>query len=164
MWEMLAGSIASAAAGFGMNQRATEKAAHLSADMYQKRYQWTVEDLKSAGLNPMLAYSSGVGGSPSASPSGSSSADSVASETVAMDNQTRVATAQEALLRAQAENVRKEADIKGPKSAIMREVEDWLGDILGNSADHQDRQIKRKQNKESNLKSIRDFFGQFFKK
>jgi len=28
--------------------------------MYQHRYQWTVKDLESAGLNPMLAYSQGA--------------------------------------------------------------------------------------------------------
>jgi hypothetical protein len=37
-----------------------------SASQYATRYQTTVKDLKSAGLNPMLAYSQGAGTAPTA--------------------------------------------------------------------------------------------------
>ncbi len=37
------------------------------AQMYGQRYQITMDDMRRAGLNPMLAYSQGVGSSPSGS-------------------------------------------------------------------------------------------------
>lgn len=39
-----------------------------SAEQYAKRYQTTVQDMQAAGLNPMLAYSQGVGNSPQSTP------------------------------------------------------------------------------------------------
>lgn len=40
-------------------RRAIKAAIH----MFQNRYQWTMNDMEKAGLNPILAYKSGVGGS-----------------------------------------------------------------------------------------------------
>lgn len=54
----LAGSAAQAAMSWKMQQDAQEH----QKDMYKQRYQWTMEDMRSAGLNPMLAYAQGVGG------------------------------------------------------------------------------------------------------
>lgn len=48
-------------------QAAAEQANAFSAQQYAHRYQTTVEDMKAAGLNPMLAYQQGTG---SASPTG----------------------------------------------------------------------------------------------
>jgi len=42
-----------------------ERANAFSAQQYATRYQTTVKDLTQAGLNPMLAYSQGVGSAPS---------------------------------------------------------------------------------------------------
>lgn len=63
--------------------------------MFARRYQTTVQDMMSAGLNPMLAYSQG-GGSPPGAPVTSSGESSMGSRAVVSYNQSKVATAQEA--------------------------------------------------------------------
>lgn len=49
-----------------LSNRAAEKAQEHQKKMYRSRYQWTMEDMRLAGLNPMLAYRQGVGGPGSA--------------------------------------------------------------------------------------------------
>ncbi len=39
-----------------------QKSRDFTADIYQRRYQWTMADMKKAGLNPILAYKQGAGG------------------------------------------------------------------------------------------------------
>jgi hypothetical protein len=65
------GSIASAGIGMAggmMNNNANANQARManefSAQQYATRYQTQVEDLKKAGLNPMLAYTQGAGSAP----------------------------------------------------------------------------------------------------
>jgi hypothetical protein len=54
-------------AAFNQSQSATALAFERNKYLYQNRYQWAVEDMKKAGLNPILAASGGfsVGSSPS---------------------------------------------------------------------------------------------------
>lgn len=47
--------------------KAASKQMAFQKEAYRHRYQWTMQDMKAAGLNPMLAYQTGVGG---ASPQG----------------------------------------------------------------------------------------------
>lgn len=51
-----AAMIGAAAIGAGGGMFANSQSAAAAKDMYKKRYQWQVKDLKAAGLNPMLAY------------------------------------------------------------------------------------------------------------
>lgn len=64
--------IASAAIGAGASvfgavsqnqasRRAVDEANEFSERTLRNRYQWTVEDMRNAGLNPMLAYQQGAG-------------------------------------------------------------------------------------------------------
>lgn len=73
---------------------------NFSAGMYGNRYQIMVRDLKRAGLNPMLAYMNGPGGSPSGATSGSSGYGNFGEAGVSSYNTTRIASAQEANLNA----------------------------------------------------------------
>lgn len=59
---------ASIGGGFDANQAArdnADSANQFSAQQYATRWQTTTKDMQAAGLNPMLAYSQGVGNSPS---------------------------------------------------------------------------------------------------
>lgn len=72
------GSLVSKALDYGLDYLGVKQAQSFSnsaaseayarqKDMYQHRYQWTVDDMKKAGLNPIMAASGGfsVGGAPS---------------------------------------------------------------------------------------------------
>lgn len=65
---------------------------------YGMRYQMMVQDLKAAGLNPMLAYSSGAGGAPSVGPASAQGYGNAGESAVEGFNATRLASAQEAKL------------------------------------------------------------------
>lgn len=73
------GGIASAI-GSGINASKNRKWMRKN---YKNRYQWTMQDMKRAGLNPMLAYSQGVGGNIGAPPMADFSGLAKVDETVA---------------------------------------------------------------------------------
>lgn len=98
-------SVGDALINQGLGMRRQRQAQGFSADMFQKRYQMTVEDMKAAGLNPMLAYMQGAGGQPS-----SSAASVAGSEIQGGVNQTRLASAQEANINADTEKKAAEKD------------------------------------------------------
>lgn len=81
-----ASSSANALVGYGLNHAATKYAAKLQADMYKHRYQWAVDDMRKAGLNPILAATSGIGGSFSGASALGTSVPSIGGEASAMSN------------------------------------------------------------------------------
>jgi len=128
-----AGNVAGTAVNFALNSRSQEKAQNYQSDMFQSRYQMTVNDLKAAGLNPMLAYTQGVGGAPSSS-AVSSGGSSMGSDAVDSYNSSRIASAQAALLAAQTKSASLDADMKGPQAEIMKGVLKLLKRWTGSSA------------------------------
>lgn len=52
------------------NEKAIRLQNELNVDNYKHRYQWAVDDMRAAGLNPILAATNGVGGSISGSSAG----------------------------------------------------------------------------------------------
>ncbi len=60
--------------------------AKIQEQQYRQRYQWTVEDMKKAGLNPILAATSGLGGSLSGVASASGVSGDVGSTAVGAAN------------------------------------------------------------------------------
>lgn len=52
------------------NEKAIRLQNELNVENYKNRYQWAVEDMRSAGLNPILAATNGIGGSISGASAG----------------------------------------------------------------------------------------------
>lgn len=55
-------SLASGAVSSAMDYQSQKRAQEYATAAYKHRYQWTVQDLQKAGLNPALAYGQGTGG------------------------------------------------------------------------------------------------------
>ena len=66
MWGAIIGGVSSLISG-AMNNSANRHAATVANQRnvynYQHRYQWAMDDMQKAGLNPMLAATQGIGGS-----------------------------------------------------------------------------------------------------
>ena len=57
------GSVFGSAAQNHYNSANAEQANKWNVENYQHRYQWAVDDMRQAGLNPILAATNGIGGS-----------------------------------------------------------------------------------------------------
>lgn len=96
--------------GWVNNQYAEDRqnsAQNFSAEQYAKRWQTTTSDMKAAGLNPMLAYSQGVGSSPSGSPASSNATPSLSQAY----SRGSVASAQTANIEADTDNKKAQANL-----------------------------------------------------
>lgn len=61
--DSIAGSVLGSAVDYGFNSAGAAQQNKWNVDNYKHRYQWAVEDMRSAGLNPILAATNGIGGS-----------------------------------------------------------------------------------------------------
>lgn len=64
------GNLASSKIQSEYNEEAIRLQNDLNVENYKNRYQWAVEDMRSAGLNPILAATNGIGGSISGASAG----------------------------------------------------------------------------------------------
>lgn len=64
------GNFASSEIQSQYNEEAIRLQNELNVENYKNRYQWAVEDMRSAGLNPILAATNGIGGSISGASAG----------------------------------------------------------------------------------------------
>ncbi len=68
------------------NKKNMDYQAKIQEQQYRQRYQWSTEDMKKAGLNPILAATSGIGGSLSGVSSSSSFGGDVSNAAVGVSN------------------------------------------------------------------------------
>ena len=68
------------------NKKNMDYQAKIQEQQYRQRYQWATEDMKKAGLNPILAATSGIGGSLSGVSSSSSFGGDVSNAAVGVSN------------------------------------------------------------------------------
>lgn len=68
------------------NKKNMDYQAKIQEQQYRQRYQWSTEDMKKAGLNPILAATSGIGGSLSGVSSAGSFGGDVANAAVGVSN------------------------------------------------------------------------------
>lgn len=59
----VAGSVFGAAVDYGFNSAGADQQNEWNVENYKHRYQWATEDMRKAGLNPILAATNGIGGS-----------------------------------------------------------------------------------------------------
>lgn len=85
------GSLFGSATQNHYNSANAEQANKWNVENYQHRYQWSVDDMRSAGLNPILAATNGIGGSIS----GASAASVGMSDIGSTMNSARAASAAE---------------------------------------------------------------------
>jgi len=102
----LLSSVGGALLGHGLAKDRQADAQDFSAQQFATRYQTTVQDMKAAGLNPMLAYSQGGGSSPSSSAASAQSVD-----TGQAYLQSKMNTAQVANIEADTANKQAQADL-----------------------------------------------------
>lgn len=87
----ITGSLLGSAAQNHYNSANAEQANKWNVENYQHRYQWAVDDMRAAGLNPVLAATNGIGGSIS----GASAASVGMSDIGSTMNSARAASAAE---------------------------------------------------------------------
>lgn len=125
-----ASSSANALLGFGLNHAATKYAAKQQADMYKHRYQWAVDDMRQAGLNPILAATSGIGGSFSGASALGTSVPSLGSESSAMSSSAlsrKQANNADALAKSTIEANAASANKLAADAAAVRQSTDFAG-------------------------------------
>lgn len=111
----LLGAIAGPAVGAAISGLGSffsgKQAADQAKENYKKRYQWQVQDLKKAGLNPMLAVSQGAPNVPQAP------VPDIGDSIVKGANVGSAVSAQAKLLQSQKENVEADTVLKGSQTA-----------------------------------------------
>jgi len=80
-WGQISGSIAGSLFGSAIqgsyNSAAAKQQNEWNVENYKHRYQWAMEDMRQAGLNPILAATNGIGGSISGASAASISAPDI---------------------------------------------------------------------------------------
>jgi len=102
----LLSTVGGALLGHSLAKNRQEDAQDFSAQQFATRYQTTVQDMKAAGLNPMLAYSQGGGSPPSSSAASAQSVD-----TGQAYLQSKMNSAQVANIEADTANKQAQADL-----------------------------------------------------
>ena len=120
VWPAVIAAAAAVGGGILGNRAAASQASQardFSAEQYATRYRTTMNDMRKAGLNPMLAYSQGVGTSPSGAMAaqgdfGGAAAGNIIAQSGIRSAQKKQAASQTNLNVSSAKNVDKDTQLK----------------------------------------------------
>lgn len=131
----IAGSLFSSAFDVWAGRQAAEDQRAFDERAYRHRYQWQMEDMRKAGLNPMLAYMQSPGAGPSTTPAETGSMSrsmSSAAQMALVKSQIRLQEEQASSARQLARKTKFEADIvrKGiPKADVVEDIWSTARDV-----------------------------------
>lgn len=134
----LLSTVAGALLGHGLAKDRQADAQDFSAQQFATRYQTTVQDMKAAGLNPMLAYSQGGGNAPTSSAASSQSVDTGQAYLQAKMNSAQIANIQADTANKQASAALIEAQVSDTKASA------WQKNAAIDLVDMQTREIRNK--------------------
>ena len=124
-WGAIAGALAGAAGAFldARNQRnAAADQRQFNEYAYRNRYQWQMEDMREAGLNPILSYKQGAPGVPGVGGYSSNVAGGIAGGVSSAVAAQRV--------NAEVDNIRADTKLKEEQQTVAT-TQHQLNDLLG---------------------------------
>lgn len=121
----LLSSVGGALLGHSLAKDRQEDAQDFSAQQFATRYQTTVQDMKAAGLNPMLAYSQGGGNAPTSSAASAQSSDMSQAYLQSKLNSAQIANIEAQTAKTQAEtNIISETGLDQAKATLNKTLVD----------------------------------------
>jgi len=121
----LLSSVGGALLGHGLAKDRQADAQDFSAQQFANRYQTTVQDMKAAGLNPMLAYSQGGGNAPTSSAASAQSSDLSQAYLQSKLNSAQIANIEAQTAKTQAEtNIISETGLDQAKATLNKTLVD----------------------------------------
>lgn len=122
MGAMLGIQAASTAAQYALSSKEAKKQRRFQERMAKTKYQYTMEDMRKAGLNPMLAYQQGAGATPPGAMAPVPDFGAAAPRGVEAGAKASLATAQKGLLTAQAGASTAAGANQNAQAALAREA------------------------------------------
>ncbi len=121
----LLSSVGGALLGHSLAKDRQADAQDFSAQQFATRYQTTVQDMKAAGLNPMLAYSQGGGNAPTSSAASAQSSDLSQAYLQSKLNSAQIANIEAQTAKTQAEtNIISETGLDQAKATLNKTLQE----------------------------------------
>ena len=115
-----AASLGGSAASAGASKALQEDQQQFIKNMYRQRYQLQMEDMRKAGLNPILAYRTGAGGMPSGGLANAGDIGASVAKGIGAGAQAARVNAETKLMEANASSAESMAELNRTRAAVER--------------------------------------------